>query len=57
MGTYQKNEQGHNYRDAQSGQPLRIEMVIVLHTQESLPPIEDGHGSYIHDFNSTPRQG
>jgi DUF3048 family protein/Big-like domain-containing protein len=51
VGTYQKNEQGHNYRDAHLGQPLRIEMVIVLHTQESLLPIGDGHGSYIHDFN------
>ena len=51
MGTYQKNEQGHNYRDAHLNQPLRIEMLIVLHTQESLLPIGDGHGSYIHDFS------
>jgi hypothetical protein len=51
MGTYQKTEQGHNYRDAHINQPLRIEMVIVLHTQESLLPIGDGHGSYLHDFN------
>jgi hypothetical protein len=51
MGTYQKNEQGHDYRDAHLHQPLRIEMLIVLHTQESLLPVGDGHGSYIHDFN------
>ena len=50
-GTYQKNELSHNYRDAHLGQPLRIEMLIVMHTQESLLPIGDGHGSYIHDFN------
>jgi hypothetical protein len=51
FGTYQKNELGHNYKDAHLGQPLRIEMLIVLHSQESLLPIGDGHGSYIHDFN------
>jgi hypothetical protein len=51
MGTYQKTESGHSYKDAHLKQPLRIEMVIVLHTQESLLPIGDGHGSYIHDFN------
>ena len=51
MGTYQKNEAGHNYRDAHLNQPLRIEMVIVVHTQESLLAVGDGHGSYIHDFN------
>ncbi len=50
-GTYQKTEQGHAYRDAHINQPLRMEMVIVLHTQVSLLPIGDGHGSYIHDFN------
>lgn len=51
FGTYQKNELGHAYRDAHTGQPLRIEMLIVMHTQESLLPVGDGHGSYIHDFN------
>jgi DUF3048 family protein/Big-like domain-containing protein len=51
MGTYQKTESGHLYRDPRSGQPLRIEMLIVMHTQESLLQIGDGHGSYIHDFN------
>ena len=51
MGTYQKNEQGHNYVDAHLKTPLRIEMLIVMHTQESVLPIGDGHGSYLHDFN------
>lgn len=51
MGTYQKTESGHAYRDPRTGQPLRIEMLIVMHTQESLLAIGDGHGSYIHDFN------
>ena len=51
MGTYQKTEASHVYVDATSGQPLRIEMVVVLHTQESLLDIGDGHGAYIHDFN------
>jgi hypothetical protein len=50
-GTYQKNELGHAYEDAHTGQALRIEMLIVMHTQESLLSIGDGHGSYIHDFN------
>lgn len=51
MGTYQKTEESHAYVDASSGQPLRIEMLVVLHTQESLLNIGDGHGAYIHDFN------
>jgi hypothetical protein len=51
MGTYQKNEEGHNYVDAHLRQPLRIEMLIVMHTQESVLPVGDGHGSYLHDFN------
>lgn len=51
MGTYQKVEAGHAYSDAHLGAPLRIEMLIVLHTQESLLPIGDGHGSFIHDYN------
>jgi hypothetical protein len=50
-GTYQKTELGHSYRDAHLRQPLRIEMLIVMHTQVSLLPIGDGHGSYIHDYN------
>jgi hypothetical protein len=51
MGTYQKTEESHAYVDATSGQPLRIEMLVVLHTQESLLNVGDGHGAYIHDFN------
>src|SRR6202030_701110 len=50
IGTYQKSEAGHNYKDAHLGQPLRMEMVIVLHTQESLLAVGDGHGSRLHGF-------
>jgi Protein of unknown function (DUF3048) N-terminal domain/Protein of unknown function (DUF3048) C-terminal domain/Bacterial Ig-like domain len=51
MGTYQKNEEAHAYVDNHLGQPLRIEMLILLHTQETLLDVGDGHGSHIHDFN------
>jgi hypothetical protein len=51
FGTYQKTEEGHYYRDANTHQPLRIEMVITLHTQVLTLNIGDGHGSYIHDYN------
>lgn len=51
VGTYQKTEESHAYIDASTGQPLRIEMLIVLHTQESLLNVGDGHGAHIHDFN------
>jgi hypothetical protein len=50
-GTYSKSESGHLFSDAGLGQRLHIEMLITLHTQESLLNIGDGHGSYIHDFN------
>jgi len=50
-GTYQKNESDHAYSDVNLGQPLRIEMLIVLHTQETLLNVGDGHGAHIHDFN------
>ena len=50
-GTYQKTEEGHLYRDANSKQPLRIEMLIILHTQVSLLDVGDGHGAHIHDYN------
>jgi DUF3048 family protein/Big-like domain-containing protein len=50
-GTYQKTEEGHLYRDATSHQVLRIEMLIVLHTQVQLLDVGDGHGSHIHDYN------
>jgi hypothetical protein len=51
MGTYQKSEEGHAYQDASLNKPLRIEMVIQLHTAESLVNVGDGHGAHIHDFN------
>jgi Protein of unknown function (DUF3048) N-terminal domain/Protein of unknown function (DUF3048) C-terminal domain/Bacterial Ig-like domain len=50
-GTYLKTEEGHPYSDASLGQPLRIEMLITLHTKETLLDVGDGHGSYIHDFD------
>jgi hypothetical protein len=50
-GTYQKTEEGHLYRNASTHQPLRIEMLITLHTQVLLLNVGDGHGSYIHDYN------
>jgi hypothetical protein len=50
-GTYQKTEQSHPYRDATSKQPLRIEMLIILHTQVTLMDVGDGHGAHIHDYN------
>ena len=51
MGTYQKTEDGHLYKDPRTHAPLRIEMLIVMHTQETTLNISDGHGSFIHDFN------
>jgi hypothetical protein len=51
MGTYQKTEEGHAYQDASLHAPLRIEMVIQLHTVETLVNVGDGHGAHIHDFN------
>ncbi len=50
-GTYQKTEEQHLYRDANSKQPLRIEMLIILHTQVTLMDVGDGHGAHIHDYN------
>jgi hypothetical protein len=50
-GTYQKTEEGHRYRDANSHQLLRIEMLILLHTNVQLLNVSDGHGSQIHDYN------
>jgi Protein of unknown function (DUF3048) N-terminal domain/Protein of unknown function (DUF3048) C-terminal domain/Bacterial Ig-like domain len=51
FGTYQKTEGGHFYRDANSHQALRIEMLILLHTQVQLLDVGDGHGAHIHDYN------
>ena len=50
-GTYQKTEAGHHYQDASLHQPLRIEMLILLHTREQLLNVGDGHGAHIHDFD------
>jgi hypothetical protein len=50
-GTYTKSEETHPYVDASLGQPLRIEMLIVLHTKETLLDVGDGHGAHIHDFD------
>jgi len=50
-GTYTKAEQGHAYSDATLHQPLRIEMLIVVHTRETLLDVGDGHGAHIHDFD------
>jgi hypothetical protein len=51
LGTYQKTEAGHAYKDASLGKPLRIEMLIILHTRETLLNVGDGHGAHIHDFD------
>ena len=51
MGTYQKSEEGHPYKDASLGKPLRIEMLIILHTHEQLLNVGDGHGAHIHDYD------
>jgi hypothetical protein len=50
-GTYQKTEEGHLYKDASLKQPLRIEMLITLHTQVQLLDVGDGHGAHVHDYN------
>jgi hypothetical protein len=50
-GTYTKSEQGHFYKDASLKAPLRIEMLIVLHTREWLLDVGDGHGAHIHDYD------
>ena len=50
-GTYQKSEETHPYVDASLHQPLRIEMLIILHTREQLLDVGDGHGAHIHDYD------
>jgi len=50
-GTYTKTEEGHPYQDVSLHQPLRIEMLIQLHTREQLLDVGDGHGAHIHDFD------
>jgi len=51
LGTYQKTEEGHLYRDASLRQQLHIEMLITLHTSVQLLDVGDGHGAHIHDYN------
>ena len=51
IGTYQKAEEAHAYSDASLKQPLRIEMLITLHTKEWLLDVGDGHGAHIHDYD------
>jgi hypothetical protein len=51
IGTYQKSEEGHAYNDASLNQRLRIEMLINVHTRESLLDVGDGHGAHIHDYD------
>ncbi len=53
-GTYTKNEAGHAYSDASLHQPLRIEMVMILHTREQYMVI-DGHGLHDYDLDSSGR--
>jgi hypothetical protein len=50
-GTYTKTEEGHPYQDANLHQPLRIAMLITLHTTEQLLNVGDGHGAHIHDYD------
>jgi len=49
-GTYSKTEEAHPYSDASLGKPLKIEMLITLHTNEWLLDVGDGHGAHIHDY-------
>jgi DUF3048 family protein/Big-like domain-containing protein len=51
LGTYQKTEERHLYRDKNLRQPLHIEMLIILHTSSQLLDVGDGHGSHIHDYD------
>jgi hypothetical protein len=53
-GTYTKNEATHPYADASLHQPLRIEMLIVLHTREQYMVI-DGHGLHDYDLDTSGR--
>jgi hypothetical protein len=50
-GAYNKTEEGHPYQDLSLHQPLRIEMLINLHTREQLMDVGDGHGAHIHDYD------
>lgn len=51
-GTYTKTESQHTYSDASLHAPLRIEMVITLHTREQYMVI-DGHGLHDYDLDTS----
>jgi hypothetical protein len=53
-GTYSKNESDHAYSDASLHAPLRMEMVITLHTSEQYLVI-DGHGLHDYDLDTSGR--
>ena len=53
-GTYTKTELDHFYKDASLNQPLRIEMLINLHTREQYLVI-DNHGLHDYDLDSNGR--
>jgi len=53
-GTYTKNESSHAYSDASLHAPLRIEMLIVLHTREQYLVV-DGHGIHDYDLDTSGR--
>jgi len=53
-GTYTKTEATHAYADASQHQPLRIEMLIVLHTRETFLVV-DGHGLHDYDLDTNGR--
>jgi hypothetical protein len=50
-GTYSKTEDNHPYADASLGKYLRIEMLIILHTKQTLMDVGDGHGAHINDYD------
>jgi len=50
--TYQKTDEGHLMKDAALGQPLRMQMVIVLHATETVEPhMVDVNGVHSLDFD------
>jgi hypothetical protein len=52
-GTYTKTEDGHLMGDAAVGQPLRIRLVVVMHTTATTTSyVEDVNGVHGLDFNT-----
>ncbi len=50
--TYTKSEDGHTFADASIGQPLRIAMLIVMHTRVTVTGIvEDSNGAHGLDYD------